>query len=448
MSGKRLAPRTNASAYLAADLFDCQVVADEQVAPKVQPKAPPQMELATVVAEVLAQLKPAERPSKPFGDLARRWEAQYLPRISVSGRQDVQTSVARLIAGFEDATPAELTRKAASDWLGGLKHFRTEKQLSSRTINKIRGVGRQILASGIQDGDWFGPNAFEQVSLRKLARGGGRVMAPEEAKRFLGVLRPEYRALFAAALYTGARKSELIWWRREDVDLERATAWFRRSHGNPYTKNGSHREIPIHRELLPYLKAQLGSHASDWVFPNEAGERYSDDWNLASVTRRAIAKAGIMDGGLPRDIDFHGLRRVYATLLKRARCDNLTRKLVLGHAVKDVTDEIYTTVDEEFMRAEIEKMSLEGGASAKVTSDECARRDSNPRHSDSKSDGHRSHGIEGVPPDLLRSFWEQGFARITSLLKQGVSVTDISATFGISQKTVVLLAGLSAGGGR
>ncbi len=61
---------------------------------------------------------------------------------------------------------------------------------------------------------------------------------------------------------------------------------------------------------------------------------------------------------IPRDITWHGLRRVGASLYKQAGTDGLVRKLLMGHAVTDITDDVYTVVSEDFMRNELNKLSL------------------------------------------------------------------------------------------
>lgn len=339
-----------------------------------------------LAADIARHLLPTPKPSKPFGSLAETWERAHLRRVAASTQPDVRCSVAALTAAFGELGPEALTPELVEEYLAALKtKHKRPKPAGARTKNKHRQVGMQILEAAIKRGDWTGPNAFELVQPIPLRKKKGHVLKPDEAWQLIWTVGPLHRCAFACALYTTARKGEFIEWRREDLDLQEAVFHVRRSCGNDFTKNGDQREnLPIHRELLPFLVAHLASHRSQWVFPRADGSKQRADWDLAAVCRRAVARAGILaPDGTPKNITFHGLRRCAATLYKQAGTDNLVRKLLMGHAVRDVTDETYTSLDVPFMRREIEKMSLRP-----TVTEERARPDLNGEPLASKADGH------------------------------------------------------------
>ena len=72
-------------------------------------------------------------------------------------------------------------------------------------------------------------------------------------------------------------------------------------------------------------------------------------WSPTNWSRRewkpALTAAGI------EDLHVHDLRHSAASQLHRLGMDNKLRSVVIGHADERVTDEIYTTVDEETLQA-------------------------------------------------------------------------------------------------
>ena len=346
-----------------------------------------------IVAEIEARAG-QRKESHPFAVLARRWERTHIQDLAKSSASDVQDTVRRLIGAFGDKTSHALTRDSVDDFLRALE----DKGLSARTVNKSRGVGIQILAMAIQDQDWLEANSFAQTKRRRSVPTKQPRLTAANVIDLLVDQTGQMRRLYAAAIYTGARKSELLSWRREDVDLNYGLARIQRSRGNEFTKNRTHREFPIHKDLGPYIIEQLQSHSSDYVFCDSHGQRFKDEWDLAARTRTAFARVGVVSGyrftcrwcgtrenfssneersceackrrlwcaPIPQAISFHSLRRCAASFYKLSGCDNLVRKIMLGHAVSDITDSVYTDLSAGFMRRNIDKMSLAGIAKSEA----------------------------------------------------------------------------------
>jgi len=95
------------------------------------------------------------------------------------------------------------------------------------------------------------------------------------------------------------------------VDLKRRTAWLNQ------TKNGTPRGVPLNRDAVDVLEAELGKHP---VFCfTYRGEPIA--WELTnSAWRTACEKAGITD------FRFHDLRHTWASWHRQAgtSCDELT----------------------------------------------------------------------------------------------------------------------------
>lgn len=69
-----------------------------------------------------------------------------------------------------------------------------------------------------------------------------------------------------------------------------------RSYERETTKGGHADVIPIATELVPYLESALATSGSEFVFPRPNGSMMSKDVDLEAILRRALARAGIVQG--------------------------------------------------------------------------------------------------------------------------------------------------------
>ncbi|MFL5378178.1 MAG: tyrosine-type recombinase/integrase, partial [Myxococcales bacterium] len=97
---------------------------------------------------------------------------------------------------------------------------------------------------------------------------------------------------------TGLRKGELTSLRKIDVDWSLKAIWVRRSGLRDTTKGGHEKPIPIHPDLEPVLREAIGTSTSELVFPAPHGGMVRDDFKFAVILRRAMARAGIVEGYL------------------------------------------------------------------------------------------------------------------------------------------------------
>src|SRR2546430_6846222 len=128
------------------------------------------------------------------------------------------------------------------------------------------------------------------------APGGAYVtLRADEVPLLLAAVPDAWRAVFAAALYTGLRKGELFGLRTSDVDLDHRTITVRRSYDRETTKGGHADAIPIAEVLVPFLEEALASSSSELVFPAHDGRMRSPEADPQKVLRTALARAGLVD---------------------------------------------------------------------------------------------------------------------------------------------------------
>ena len=180
--------------------------------------------------------------------------------------------------------------------------------------------------------------------------------------------------------------------RKSDVDLHARTLRVGRSHGSDTTKGGHEDLLPIPDGLLPWVQSALRSSPTDVLFPRADGLQHAPDVQLQDVLRRALARAGPVDGwdhrcrrkgcghaerrayaepgrcpncGMrlrpvaePRKLRFHDLRHSTATLLLKAGVPLATVQRILRHTDPKITAEVYGHLDLGDMRAGLNRLEL------------------------------------------------------------------------------------------
>lgn len=154
--------------------------------------------------------------------------------------------------------------------------------------------------------------------------------------------------------YSGWRPQELGLIRVEDVDL--TNCFFK---GGIKTEAGIERSVPIHSRILPLVEkryAEALSIHSDFLFncfpPNGkltdralTYRRYQLRFDNIVKTLQLDAKHRPHDG-----------RKHFVTMAKKAGVDEYAIKYMVGHAIDDITEKIYTQREESWLKKEIEKI--------------------------------------------------------------------------------------------
>ena len=139
--------------------------------------------------------------------------------------------------------------------------------------------------------------------------------------------------------YTGFRPDELFCIDRDNVNIEE---W--QIIGGKKTKAGTNRLVPIHDRIKP-LVLDFYNRKDCTLFG-----RYNYDW----YKRHFIA---FRDGhDLNPNHKPHDGRVTFVTNMKRADANEYAIKHIVGHAISDLTESVYTKRDPEWLRKELSKL--------------------------------------------------------------------------------------------
>jgi integrase len=214
-----------------------------------------------------------------FGDLFSWWWNEYgrrrrSPDIDKVARKHLLPTLGGL--PLSEVTPARLE---------GLLVAKTD-ELAPRSLNHLRGLVHSVFARAIKRDLWSGTNPAALVERRKVPKCPPQYLQPDEAELLLVHLDPHWRPLFAAALFTGMRKGELLGLRKRDVNIRDRTILVGRSYEHDTTKGGYADLIPIAEPLRPFLEAAIRESPSALVFPRPDGTMQPEDVKLDRVLRR------------------------------------------------------------------------------------------------------------------------------------------------------------------
>lgn len=169
--------------------------------------------------------------------------------------------------------------------------------------------------------------AFTHDEIKKLWEDGS-----DDAKRIL---------IF---IYTGFRATELLEIKKENVHLDEHYMI-----GGKKTDAGKNRAVPIHKKILPLVKAFYKTSGTYLFEENGKPITYMHfkDYHMNPLMSRLGFKHSL-----------HDTRHTCASLLKEYQCDDLYRKLIMGHRVEDLTDRVYTHVEIARLVLEINKVQI------------------------------------------------------------------------------------------
>ena len=163
-----------------------------------------------------------------------------------------------------------------------------------------------------------------------------------------------YADVILIQCYSGWRPTELVELRLEDVDLKEWTMT-----GGIKSDAGTNRTVPIHEKIkglveMKYNEAvELGSEylincldrKSDGDMLNFSYKKYSN--RFAAV----IDDLSLNERHLP-----HDPRKHFVTMAKKYGVDEYAIKRLIGHAIDDLTEKVYTERDINWLREEIAKI--------------------------------------------------------------------------------------------
>lgn len=274
--------------------------------------------------------KKANRAEQKLGDLFIEFMERYSKKDKKSWKYD-QREIPKFYSDWfkrrlSDIKKTEIQRRH--------EKIRDEHGLyqANRCLERLRAMYNKAIYWG-----WEGQNPTNGIKKYTMVK-RDRYLLPHERKAFFDSLNQEEnfvaKTYFYMALFTGARKTNVLEMRWKDIDFDNAV-W-----RIPETKNGDPQNIPLIDYALQILK-QIPK-TSEWVFPNEKSKsgHFEDPkraWN------RILVRAGI------ENLRIHDIRRTMGAWLVNSGATSDVAGKVLGHKSQEAT-KIYARLSNETSR--------------------------------------------------------------------------------------------------
>lgn len=183
------------------------------------------------------------------------------------------------------------------------------------------------------DTAWRRVKPFPKVSVARV-----RYFTGAEIEALLTAAEPWFRATMQAALFTGARWSEIHSMKVRDVDLRSGTILF------PETKGGRPRYVHLTDDGVRFFARQVaGKRLQDPVFLNHHGRALGPSHQIRPMAQTCL-KAGVEPAG------FHILRHTYGSTLAMASVPLAVIAEALGHADERITRKHYAHLSASYVR--------------------------------------------------------------------------------------------------
>lgn len=328
-------------------------------------------ETPPTLAETM-QMDPVDEPPPvpSFVDYAEQVIEKRLVATLAPGTLGLYRAALRALKGFYGAeggkTATPLTEICAASWLDyrawrmGKRNSLdgSTKPISPRTVNADQQFASRILTEAVLDGHLA---AHPLAGLKKLRepRKPRRYLTKQEIALLIQHSPKDFRPLVIAAIYTGARKSELTSLRWHDVDFERGKITLYRS------KVGNSDVLDLHpalrTALLRLRNRREDVQPDDHIFLSRRGTAFT---NVSKSWALAVKGTGLET----RDrLTFHCLRHSFATHYLEGGGSVTDLQQQFGHAELSTT-QIYAAGLSERRRAAVMALDFGTGGDADTIS--------------------------------------------------------------------------------
>lgn len=244
----------------------------------------------------------------------------YLPHAKVrkrSWRIDERIARKHLSPVFGSRPLSETDRCEVEEWLHGL----LERGFAPASCNRFLAVLKTICTFAESYGFLSpGQSPCRGVSSFKISVPRERYLSRTEARRLMRALEKgdsREAAALRLLLLTGARKSEILKARWENVNLEQRLLTV------PVSKSGKARHIALSEAAVAVIRS-IRRRESPWLFPGRAeGKPLSDLYLFWNKLRLELGLA---------DVRIHDLRHTFASFLVNTGHSLYEVQKMLGHA--------------------------------------------------------------------------------------------------------------------
>lgn len=317
-----------------------------------------------VAQEALSEVFTAELEQRVDRGLVKHEEAPKLYQIAHGTLVDLAVEAEKYLAQYDNANYA---RKSFLSYQSSLKHFTEtfkhpedvtkasvtkwwqelnfENQLSHKTLANIKARSLSFWKF-LRTNETVRTNPFEGFELKPLNRKIGATQSyvpftPEECVRILSAALEsgkdaDMALMIRVGMYTGARIEEVCNIRKTEVHLTQGWLLI------PGTKTDASedREVPIHSDLMPHLKAALEDGKDDYLISGL--ETIEKTGRRSDAIGKRFGRLKTKLGFAPDIQTFHSIRKCVVNQFERASVPESVSADIVGHEKNTMTYGLYS----------------------------------------------------------------------------------------------------------
>jgi integrase len=229
------------------------------------------------------------------------------------------------------------TRQEITDWRDELLQA-TKTATFKRRLNSIKAVFNK----GCAEFQLMLPNPFEKLTIRGEGLDSEKrepYTQPELVliKKAVEAADDDMRWIVGLQIETGARLSEIVGLRSDDVDLTHSIPHLKirplLKLGRKLKNRQSERDVPLVGVSLWSAQRALKASPSEWLFP-----RYASDGNIkATHASNSLVKWLKKTVGRKEGIGNHSFRHTMLDRLRDSGCPEDAAKQIVGHGAQTIT---------------------------------------------------------------------------------------------------------------
>jgi len=295
-------------------------------------------------------------------ELYEKWTDHYFSTLSSESSQRTITSAWKYCSAVYDMRASDIRARHIKHCMeeGCIEEKGKKKYASPGTKARIKSLWNLMLDFALEyeivDRNYsrtFGVSEDITESQNAAKRGHMSFSEEEMTKLWQNTAFPWVKVVLIQC-YSGWRPQELGLLKICDVDLENWT--FK---GGMKTDAGKDRIVPIHHAIRSFVKElyeEAQNISSEYLINCSDGATHRASIRFTYDKYYPRFKKICEALGLREDHRPHDCRKQFVTMSKAAGVDEYAVKRIVGHAIGDLTEEIYTDRSVEWLRSEIEKI--------------------------------------------------------------------------------------------
>ena len=251
-------------------------------------------------------------------ELFEKWLADQEKRNITYATKRNQHMAYNHLGDLADMTITKIKAVHLQKWMDGI-------DLKPSTKSKVKSTMGQVYEYAVQN-DIVGKNYAKFIKIEEKIEKTGSVFTEDEIKTLWENSDDLIARILLILIYTGMRIGELLQMSKDTINLDECYMV-----GGSKTEAGRDRVIPLHQDIIPLVKTQLGDNK--WFVQTNRGNAVAYT-NLVPIFKDYMSKLGM-------NHKFHDARKTAISLMHSSGIPMETIKIIVGHAGTNVTEKVY-----------------------------------------------------------------------------------------------------------